>query len=281
MKKILICTDGSGYSMEACRTGACLAKETDAVLDLLYVSDVRQFEIPAVADLSGSIGVQPYDGMLAQMHELERLKSDFIWKESLKIFVAAGLAQRVSYHHEVGLLVDLISRYEAGADLVLLGKRGESAQFAKEHMGSMLERVVRAAQRPCLVTSRKFKPIERVAVAFDGGASTLKALDFIASVEPFRSLEIHLLSVAEGYPETPAVKALSKAKELLEGKGLSPKSQLLTGEVELAIADYVRDAEMDLLVLGAYGHSKIREFLIGSTTTELLRSCHVPVLCFR
>ena len=281
MKKILICTDGSGYSMEACRTGAWLAKETDAVLELLYVSDVRQFEIPVIADLSGSIGVQPYDGMLAQMHELERLKSDFIWKESLKIFEAAGLAQRVSYHHEVGLLVDLIERYEAEADLVLLGKRGESAQFAKEHMGSMLERVVRAAQRPCLVTSRKFKPIERVAVAFDGGASTLKALDFIASVEPFRSLEIHLLSVAEGYPETPAVQALSKAKEILEGKGLSPNSQLLTGEVELAIADYVRDAEMDLLVLGAYGHSKIREFLIGSTTTELLRSCHVPVLCFR
>lgn len=281
MKKILICTDGSGYSMEACRTGAWLAKETDAVLELLYVSDLRQFEIPVIADLSGSIGVQPYDGMLAQMHELERLKSDFIWKESLKIFEAAGLAQRVSYHHEVGLLVDLIERYEAEADLVLLGKRGESAQFAKEHMGSMLERVVRAAQRPCLVTSRKFKPIERVAVAFDGGASTLKALDFIASVEPFRSLEIHLLSVAEGYPETPAVQALSKAKEILEGKGLSPNSQLLTGEVELAIADYVRDAEMDLLVLGAYGHSKIREFLIGSTTTELLRSCHVPVLCFR
>ena len=267
--------------MEACHTGAWLAKETDAVLELLYVSDLRQFEIPVIADLSGSIGVQPYDGMLAQMHELERLKSDFIWKESLKIFEAAGLAQRVSYHHEVGLLVDLIERYEAEADLVLLGKRGESAQFAKEHMGSMLERVVRAAQRPCLVTSRKFKPIERVAVAFDGGASTLKALDFIASVEPFRSLEIHLLSVAEGYPETPAVQALSKAKEILEGKGLSPNSQLLTGEVELAIADYVRDAEMDLLVLGAYGHSKIREFLIGSTTTELLRSCHVPVLCFR
>lgn len=281
MKKILICTDGSGYSMEACRTGAWLAQEAEAVLELLYVSDVRQFEIPAVADLSGSIGVQPYDGMLSQMHELEGLKADFIWKESLKIFEAAGLAQRVSYHHEVGLLVDLIGRYEAEADLVLLGKRGESAQFAKEHMGSILERVVRAAGRPCMVTSRKFKPIKRIAVAFDGGASTHKALDFIASVEPFRSLEIHLLSVAEGFPVTSAVQALSKAKEILEGKGLSPESQLLTGEVELAIADYVRDAEMDLLVLGAYGHSRIREFLIGSTTTELLRSCHVPVLCFR
>ncbi|MFT5837326.1 MAG: nucleotide-binding universal stress UspA family protein [Candidatus Azotimanducaceae bacterium] len=56
---------------------------------------------------------------------------------------------------------------------------------------------------------------------------------------------------------------------------------MLTGEVETAIADYVKHAHMDLLILGAYGHSRIRELLIGSTTTDLLRRCHVPVLCFR
>jgi nucleotide-binding universal stress UspA family protein len=281
MKKILICTDGSDYSLEAYRCGAWLAKDGDCAIDLLYVSDLRQFEVSAVADVSGSLGIQPYEGMVSQMHEVERLKSDFIKDQAQEFFEAAGLSERVKYHHETGMLVDLIGRYESQADLVILGKRGESAHFAKEHIGSMLERVVRATHTPCLVTSRPFKPIQQVAVAFDGGASTLKALDFLAAVEPFRSLEIHLLSVAEGYPETPAVQALSKAREIMEGKGLTPKSQLLTGEVGLAIADYVRDTEVDMLVLGAYGHSRIRELLIGSTTTELLRSCHVPVLCFR
>ena len=60
MKKILLCTDGSSYAEECCRYGAWLAKQTGAAIDLLYVTDLRQFEIPAVADLSGSLGIQPY-----------------------------------------------------------------------------------------------------------------------------------------------------------------------------------------------------------------------------
>lgn len=281
MNKILICTDGSAYSMEACRYGAWLAKNGNLTINLLYVSDLRQFEVPAVLDFSGSLGIQPYDGMIAQMHEIERLKSEFIRDQAMQVFEAEGLTERVSYHHETGLLVDWISKYEEQADLILLGKRGEHAQFAKEHIGSMLERVVRATDTPCLVTSRSFTPIQRLAIAFDGGESTCRALAFVAKQAPFKSLEIHLLSVAEGPLEKEAVQCLSDAKASLEAAGVHPVSQLLSGEVELAIADYVKDAKVDLLLVGAYGHSRIRELLIGSTTTELLRSCHVPVLCFR
>ncbi len=56
---------------------------------------------------------------------------------------------------------------------------------------------------------------------------------------------------------------------------------MLSGEVETAIAEYVNNTQINLLVAGAYGHSRIRELLIGSTTTELLRRCRVPLLCFR
>lgn len=281
MKKILICTDGSAYSMEACRCGAWLVKNSGCAIYLLYVSDMRQFEVPAVADLSGCLGIQPYGGMLAQMHEMERLKSEFIRDAALEIFEAAGLSEKVSFYHETGLLADLISHYDGQMDLILLGKRGESARFAKEHIGSMLERVVRATKTPCLVTSRAFNPIKRIALAYDGGVSAQKALEYLAKQAPFRSLEIHLLTVGEGSLEKHAARYLSDAKEMLEAAGLHPVSQLLSGEVELAIADYVKDAQVDLLVVGAYGHSRVRELLIGSTTTELLRSCHVPVLCFR
>ncbi len=36
-----------------------------------------------------------------------------------------------------------------------------------------------------------------------------------------------------------------------------------------------------LLVMGAYGHSRVRQFILGSTTTHLIRTCHVPVMLFR
>jgi nucleotide-binding universal stress UspA family protein len=62
---------------------------------------------------------------------------------------------------------------------------------------------------------------------------------------------------------------------------ISASYQLLSGLVVNALSDYVQEAQVDLLVAGAYGHSRIRELLIGSTTTELLRNCRIPVLCFR
>lgn len=38
---------------------------------------------------------------------------------------------------------------------------------------------------------------------------------------------------------------------------------------------------MELLVMDAYGHSQIREYFVGSTTTKLVRTCPVSVLMFR
>ena len=38
---------------------------------------------------------------------------------------------------------------------------------------------------------------------------------------------------------------------------------------------------VNLLVMGAYGHSRIRSLIIGSTTSEMIRSCLVPVMLFR
>lgn len=282
MKNILICTDGSTYAEQACLYGAWLQKQTGANVSVLYVSDLRQFEIPAVADFSGSLGIQPFEGMISQLHEVEAIKADFVKDHALKTLHEAGVSEgAITFHHETGLLVDLISDYSDVADLILLGKRGENANFATEHLGSMLERVVRSVEVPTLVTNRKFREIKKVAIAYDGGASCRKALDFLVEQPLFEGLQLHVVVCVEGHKEDSATEQLKQAEARLEDAGMAPNCQVLTGEVESAIANYVEQSEIDLLIVGAYGHSRIRDFLIGSTTTELLRRCRVPVLCFR
>ncbi|MFP4070366.1 MAG: universal stress protein [Verrucomicrobiota bacterium] len=281
MKKILVCTDGSNYSEECCKYGAWIARETGAAVDVLYVSDLRQFEVPAVADLSGSLGIQPFEGMIAQLQEVEKHKSAFVEEHAMKIFETEGLSERAKFHHETGMLVDEIHDYAKDVDLILLGKRGENVNFATEHLGSMLERVLRAAKKPCLVTSRQFKAIDHVAIAYDGGKHCRKALEFIIGDELFKAVELHVITVAEGGGEGKATDLLADAEKTLNAGGLYPACQVLNGEVETAIAEYVKHHKVNLLIAGAYGHSRIRELIIGSTTTELIRRCHVPVLCFR
>jgi nucleotide-binding universal stress UspA family protein len=56
---------------------------------------------------------------------------------------------------------------------------------------------------------------------------------------------------------------------------------LQVGEPEKAIARYIDDHDISLLLLGAYGHRRIRHLVIGSTTVQLLRSCQIPVLLYR
>ncbi|WP_308189058.1 universal stress protein [Nostoc favosum] len=53
------------------------------------------------------------------------------------------------------------------------------------------------------------------------------------------------------------------------------------GEPEKVIANYVEKQDINLLIMGAYGHSRIRHLVIGSTTAQMLRSSHIPVLLFR
>ena len=53
------------------------------------------------------------------------------------------------------------------------------------------------------------------------------------------------------------------------------------GHPDEAIVSVVERTDADLLVMGAYGHSRIRNLIIGSTTTALLRACTVPVLVVR
>jgi len=281
MKKLLICTDGSNYSQEACHYAAWLSQQSGASIKVLYVTDIRQFEVPAIADFSGSLGIQPYDGLVSQMQEMELHKARFIEEHAMAIFEAAGLSAKATFYRETGLLTDVIDEYSAGVDLILLGKRGENANFATQHLGSMLERVVRASKQPCLVTSRAFKPIKNIAIAYDGGSSCRKALQFIIGNEYLCALKLHLITVTEGGHEDQAAATLSQAEAVAKAAGLSPSCQLLGGIVETAISEYIAEAQIDLLVAGAYGHSRIRELFIGSTTTELLRRCLVPVLCFR
>ena len=280
MKKLLVCTDGSSYARVCCEYAAWLSKQIEASIEILYVTDLRQFEVPLIADLSGSLGIQPYQAILGQLQDLESKKAKVILEDASQVFEAAGLSDRVTTTHKTGLLVDCLSDYEGEEDLVMLGKRGENANFATEHLGSTMERVVRASNRPCLVTSRSFAEPKRVLVAYDGGESCRKAVEFMAHSKILGGLDVHIVTVV-GHSEDVALKHLREAEKTMRAGGFSPVCQMLHGDTEEAISSYVATNDIGLLVMGAYGHSRIRYLIIGSTTTEMVRTCKVPVLLFR
>ncbi|WP_196258727.1 universal stress protein [Pelagibacterium limicola] len=274
--------DGSIYSKSVCEHAAWLAKRMGSSVQILHVLGRR--ETPP-SDLSGAIALGTRSALLEQLSELDaqraklaRERGRVILEDAQSIVLKAGVSQ-VTTRLVSGDILETVGELEAGAAMMVIGKRGEAADFAKLHLGSNLERVVRASQKPVFVASRAFRPIGKVLVAFDGGVSNIKAVDHIAVSPLFRGLDITLLTVGGEGDDT--ARKLDYARGKLEQAGVSAVSEIRNGQPEVVIASAVEREGFDLLVMGAYGHSRIRNLLIGSTTTEMLRSCMVPVLLFR
>jgi nucleotide-binding universal stress UspA family protein len=90
---------------------------------------------------------------------------------------------------------------------------------------------------------------------------------------------VHVVTV--GTATEGARKGLEDARALLCAAGLTAETPILPGQPETALGKHIDAEGFDMLVMGAYGHSRIRSLIIGSTTTEMLRSCKVPVLLVR
>jgi len=287
MKRILLCTDGSIFAQSSYHYAAWLAPRLDAYVDVLYVTDVRSQKVASTGNLSGSIGIDASKELLNKLVNLEHEKAKInhqraklILEEAKHFFEVEGI-QNINFIHEMGFLVDSFHEFEAQADLIMLGKRGEAAEFASGHLGANLERIVRASHKPCLVTSRQFKPIERLLFAYDGSPSGQKMLRFLTESPAFQGLELDIITVAKNADDQTAIARLEAAKHQVQTAGFEPVCCLIEGNPEAAIAQYAEENNISLLLMGAYGHNRIRHLVIGSTTAQILRSSHIPVLLFR
>ena len=283
MPRILACTDGSIYADSVYDHAAWAAERLGgASVQVLHVRD-RAAATGTPADRSGAIGFDASEELLRELAELDAERGRVALRRARALLAGAERRLRAAGVPEVALtqrhgsVVETVAEFEAGADLVVIGKRGEAADFAVGHLGASLERVVRASARPVLVASRAFRPIGRVLIAYDGGPAASKAVDYAARQAVLKGLDCHVVTVAP----LGGGSSLERPAEALRRGGLELTAEVLHGEPERAIAAYVAAAGVDLLVMGAYGHSRVRALLVGSTTTALLRACRIPVLVFR
>lgn len=284
MKTILSCTDGSIYASSVYDYTAWAARRLDANVHVVHMLD-PQTNLIGHTDLSGNLDLDSGNELLSELVQLEQTKKrlarergKLILKQAEQQLQAAGV-KSVKTEQQHGLLVDALVRLERDADLVVVGKRGESADFAKLHLGSNLERVIRASIRPVLVASRQFEAIDRFLIAYDGGPSVEKAVTFACENPLLNGLECHL--VRSGKIDDKAEWYLQETAGKLRQAGYTVHATATPGDPEHVIAEAISRHAIKLLVMGAYGHSRIRQLMIGSTTTAMVRTCRVPIMMFR
>lgn len=285
MNKVYACIDGLANSACVIDWAAWSALRLDAPLELLHVL-ARSPLPPPVTDYSGAIGLGAQEALLVELSELDAQRGKLAQEAGRQLLAEARLraasagVERLDARLRHGELLDSVLELEPDARLFVLGQHYRASGASKIHLDHHVERVIRAVKRPVLVaTGAPFEAPKLFVIAFDGSPTGHKTIATVARSPMLKGLPVVLAMAGADTPL--ARQQLEDARLALAAAGFEAYAALLPGAPEEVLPAFLKAQGASLLVMGAYGHSRIRQLMVGSTTTTLLRLSEVPVLILR
>jgi nucleotide-binding universal stress UspA family protein len=274
--------DGSAHALTAFQYALELARRAKAELKLVFVVDSRKTDLPIVYTASHfdygfeRVYVPPEPGL---KDFYERVRRDI--RAFADRCVAAcrtdaeGRGVRFSPVVRDGLPSAILAEEARSGDLLVVGQRGENAHFARAIVGSTTEDVVRSCPRPVLVTPLAFRAPDRLLFPYDGSPSAETALRFYVNVLHGVVADLVILSVTEQMDENFPFDA---EFSFLGTHGVAYRFVVETGRPIEVIPHVAQREGVDLILVGAHGRQKLREYLLGSTASHLIRRSELAVL---
>ena len=273
-KDILVVTDDTPECEERVNVALGLAERHDAHAIGLMVQEQVYVPRYATANLPSSF--------LAEQREVEEAARVRVRKRFEAQAARAGVPHE--WYAADGDPVKAAALFSRHADLAVIGQENpESAGFGTSK--DLAEHVVLASGRPVLVVPYVGTyPVvgERVMIAWDASREAARS---VADALPVLQAAKHVvtLSANPGTSGDPGrhgdVPGADIARHLAR-HGVRVEAQRLNAK-EIAIADMllnrIADEGIDLLVMGAYGHARVREIWLGGVTRRLMQNMTVPV----
>ena len=273
--RILVPTDGSEAASAAAETAIRLSIVFDSTLVALHVVDVRLIEGPVLQTIGSMWGDIPLpvrqEGVARTLRERGGAHLDAL------VARAQAAGRPIETALDTGIASEVIVDRARGVDLVVMGRRGEYAEFGSHAVGATVAAVARRSPRPVLVCPRGRDELVRPLVAYDGSDHATRALEVAVEYAEKRGCPLHLVCVREEAGE--AERLLEEACEYARGHAVAAAPLPLTGESAAErILEAAGDVDADLLVMGCYGHSRARELVLGGASRTVLQTMTLPVL---
>lgn len=188
------------------------------------------------------------------------------------------------YYTERAFLPGIVFQRALYADLVVVG---EKLRAASPLLASVVDGAVFDAQRPLLLLPAGDAATSRVKTVLlawnsraEAGRAAREAIDFLANAD---SVHVTLVDPDAAYHENGGEPGGDVAAFLTRHGVNVIVDQLPSGgrPVEDVLKTHAREIGADLIVMGAYGHSRLRERVFGGVTQSMLESAPVPVLIAR
>jgi nucleotide-binding universal stress UspA family protein len=218
-----------------------------------------------------------------EVHDLRRRRGQERAREAERLFRAR--VDRMGVAHEwraaEGDLVATTILHARYADLTIVGQ-GIDLGDAPRELATLPEALALGVGRPVLVVPRygTFPTAgERVLVAWNGSREATRAVNDALPILQ-RASRVTLLSMNPGEGAAPRVPGADIALHLARHQVRVEAASTRATDIEVGdvLLSYAADAGADLIVMGAYGHSRLREMVLGGATRHVLRHMTVPVL---
>ncbi len=290
MDRILVAVDFSKHSINALRRAGHLAESDGASLHVVHVVSPETIE---------------------DIQEMRRVSTDRILADA-RARLDALVTDRLRDQHRkphttvvVGYAYDELVRFsrDLGADLLVMGSRGETEESAHQ-TGTIATKCVRRAPVPVmLVRESQVSPFQKVVACIDFSPTSARALSFAVDVATSQGATLSLIhayyppwlrptnvlynltqAITEGEKAQYSAGLENRFQEFVAAQAIDPgatqiETRLLQrSNAAYAIVDFLRESQADLVVLGTRGRTGVKALLLGTTAERLIHESPCSVL---
>lgn len=277
-ESILIPTDGSDYSKTSLEYGICFTEKLGAWLTGLCVLDIKIIQGPMFNDISGFIDLSPYQEFTPLIEKSLDERAESILQDFQNRCKKAVL--RPELKKVTGLIDETIIEEGKKTDLIILAQRGEHYPLTGVGLlGSTSEAVVRKSGKPVMITPVDYQEINRMGLAYDGSKPSENALQLAVELSNKTHWPLSILLITDD--PVRAADMSKKINSFLKPYDIESSIIVREGKEEQEILRFTQEGSVELMVMGAYGHSRLRELILGSTTSYVIRKSNISVLLIR
>ena len=274
IRQLLVHLDASSRGVARLQVARQLAQGHGAALHALYAVTPSFVGVPYALEGGGNLAVE-----MQAIDDERRIRARMTFDEAMKKPGAPAVWSDLTEFPVIGGF----ARQALYADLMVLGQHDFSAREAADVPLDFAEEVIAASGKPALV-------IPSVGAQRDVGATvviawkeTPQAARAVAAAMPLlqRARRVHVVTWSPALPDNAVASSPLGLETYLRAHHVEAtwhrygEEPSHLGELLLSTAF---DLEADLLVMGCYGHSRAREWVLGGMSRTILQSMTLPVL---
>lgn len=275
LRNILVGLDGSEHSASAMELCIRWSRQFDILLVGLGIVDEPAIRSPAMTPIGGNYYKELSDD--ARVEHSRKQVDQFLERFALRCTEA-----KVS-HKLLEVIGDPCSQIVLAAqqyDLIALGQQTHFQFATQDTSDAFFPTLLKNSPRPVVVVPQKLTDGKSVVIAYDGSLQAARTLYAFQASGLGQIGEVLIISIGTDHVAT--VRDANCAVEFLSFHGIKATPLVLTPSPSVAdvILTQAKQLDAQLVVIGAYGQSTLREFFFGSVTRNVLRNTEVPLFLY-